>query len=74
MIQALPSLESEVSNVQVKAQRIPYKDSLLTYLLQDSMKPGACVSLIINVRPEIEHILETLSSLRFGNTASKCVV
>lgn len=49
---------------------VPYRDSKLTRILQDSLGGTAKTSLIVNVSPEVGNVQETLSSLRFGQGAS----
>lgn len=46
--------------------RIPYRDSKLTRLLQDSLGGSAQTCVIVCISPEMANQAETLSSLRFG--------
>eukprot|EP01018_Ginkgo_biloba_P028162 Gb_10626 [translate_table: standard] len=50
---------------------IPFRESKLTRLLQESFGGNAKTSLIINIAPCSEYIHETLSSLQFGSRAMK---
>mmetsp|Transcript_129923 Transcript_129923/g.289943 ORF Transcript_129923/g.289943 Transcript_129923/m.289943 type:complete len:453 (-) Transcript_129923:221-1579(-) len=55
-----------------KASRhIPYRDSKLTRLLQDSLGGNSYTSVICNVSPARINAEETLSSLRFAERAKK---
>eukprot|EP00899_Mesostigma_viride_P014683 jgi/Mesvir1/23215/Mv22674-RA.2 len=50
---------------------IPFRDSKLTRLLQESLGGNAKTSLIINIAPCPEHADETINSLMFGQRAMK---
>ncbi|EER33023.1 hypothetical protein CTRG_03448 [Candida tropicalis MYA-3404] len=55
-----------------KSTHIPYRDSKLTRILQESIGGNSRTSLIINCSPSSFNELETLSTLRFG-TRAKCI-
>jgi hypothetical protein len=48
---------------------VPFRDSKLTYLLQDSLSGGSKVLMVVNISPAAYNHSETLSSLGF---ASRC--
>ncbi|KAL3690863.1 hypothetical protein R1sor_004514 [Riccia sorocarpa] len=50
---------------------VPFRDSKLTRLLQESLGGNAKTSLIINIAPCNDYIQESLSSLLFGSRAMK---
>lgn len=50
---------------------MPYRDSKLTRILQESLGGNARTTLIINCSPSSYNVVETLSTLRFGNRAKK---
>ena len=50
-------------------KHIPYRDSKLTRLLQDSLGGSAKTSIIVTIGPSINHLEETVSSLNFGKRA-----
>jgi kinesin family protein 5 len=52
-----------------KSRFVPYRDSKLTRLLQDSLGGNSVTTLIINCSPSIYNSQETLSTLRFGTRA-----
>jgi hypothetical protein len=52
-----------------KVTHIPYRDSKLTRMLQESLGGNARTWLVINVSPSSYNASETLSTLRFGNRA-----
>ncbi|GAA95055.1 uncharacterized protein L969DRAFT_104727 [Mixia osmundae IAM 14324] len=49
-----------------KSQHIPYRDSKLTRILQESLGGNSRTTLIINCSPSIYNEAETISTLRFG--------
>ena len=49
-----------------KSTHIPYRDSKLTRILQESLGGNSRTSLIINCSPSSYNVEETLSTLRFG--------
>ncbi|KAK9840894.1 hypothetical protein WJX84_001731 [Apatococcus fuscideae] len=60
-----------VINKLVEAQdgahrHIPYRDSRLTFLLQDSLGGNSKTMMIANVSPALTNMAETLSTLRFA--------
>lgn len=52
-----------------KSTHIPYRDSKLTRILQESLGGNARTSLIINCSPSSNNECETISTLRFGTRA-----
>jgi len=54
-----------------KSTHIPYRDSKLTRILQESLGGNAKTTLIINCSPSSYNVEETLSTLRFGVRAKK---
>lgn len=53
----------------LNAKHIPFRDSKLTYLLQDSLSGGSKVLMVVNVSPAAYNHSETISSLNF---AARC--
>jgi kinesin family protein 5 len=62
---------NQIVNKQVF--HVHYRDSKLTHILQDSLGGNAKTCLILNCSPSSVHQGETISTLRFGQTASKIV-
>lgn len=54
-----------------KSTHIPYRDSKLTRILQESLGGNSRTTLIINCSPNSYNVEETLSTLRFGVRAKK---
>ena len=51
------------------AKHIPYRDSKLTRVLQESLGGNSLTNLVINCSPSMSNQSETLSTLRFGQRA-----
>nr|XP_019705878.1 kinesin-like protein KIN-12E isoform X1 [Elaeis guineensis] len=52
-----------------KSRHVPYRDSRLTFLLQDSLGGNSKTTIIANVSPSICSASETLSTLKFAQRA-----
>lgn len=50
-----------------KSSHVPYRDSKLTRVLQESLGGNSRTTLVINCSPSPYNEAETLSTLRFGN-------
>lgn len=57
------------SLVDAKSKHIPYRDSQLTRLLQDSLGGNTKTVMIANVGPSGYNYDETLSTLKYANSA-----
>ncbi|PIN19457.1 Kinesin-like protein [Handroanthus impetiginosus] len=60
---------SLVELAQGKHRHVPYRDSRLTFLLQDSLGGNSKTAIIANVSPSIWSANETLSTLKFAQRA-----
>jgi len=54
-----------------KAKFVPFRDSKLTRLLEDSLGGNSKTSLIVTIGPSANHTNETISALQFGSRAMK---
>lgn len=54
-----------------RVSHVPYRDSKLTRILQESLGGNSRTSLVINISPASSCLQETLSTLRFGSRAKK---
>lgn len=72
---SLSSLTDVISSMANKESHIPFRNSKLTFLLQDSLKSeSAKVLMIVNVSPLIGSMQETINSLRFASKVNSCVL
>lgn len=67
---SLSTLGMVVNALASKSLHVPYRDSKLTRILQDSLGGNSRTSLIICCSPSELHANETIGSLRFGLRAS----
>ena len=54
-----------------KSAHVPYRDSKLTRLLQDSLGGNARTSLVVTVGPDVEHTGESVCTMLFGQRAMR---
>jgi len=50
---------------------VPYRDSQLTRLLQDSLGGNTKTALIATISPIIDHVEESISTMKFANRAKE---
>jgi kinesin family protein C1 len=55
-----------------KDSYVPFRNSKLTYFLQDYLSGESRVSIVLNISQEEKHYHETLCTLRFGSKVSEC--
>ncbi|KAJ9561218.1 hypothetical protein OSB04_006378 [Centaurea solstitialis] len=58
-----------VDGANAKTRHVPYRDSRLTFLLQDSLGGNSKTMIIANVSPSISSAIETLNTLKFAQRA-----
>jgi kinesin family protein C2/C3 len=63
---SLSSLGNCMAGLAAGNSHVPFRDSKLTYLLQDSLSGDAKCAFFINVSPSSTNASETLQSLKFG--------
>jgi len=68
---SLLALGQVIEALSHKRKHVPYRDSKLTRLLQNSLGGNARTAIIISASPHAHNAAETLSALRFGARASK---
>jgi len=54
-----------------QAPHVPFRNSKLTHVLQDSLGGDSKTCMFINVRPDDDNLSETWSTLNFGQNIRK---
>ena len=67
LARVIRSLVNQKSNKEY----ISYRDSLLTYILKDSLGGNSKTTVVVNVHPNSEFVGETLSTLNFAENVKK---
>ncbi|KAI8466291.1 MAG: the Kifc3 motor domain in complex with Adp [Monoraphidium minutum] len=68
---SLSALGDVISALQRRTPHVPFRNSKLTQVLQDSLCGGSKVLLVCNLSPEAISAPETLSSLNFASRAAQ---
>ena len=66
---SLLALGNVIGALAAKKKHVPYRDSKLTRILQDSVGGNSKTSLLICLSPAADSVSETLSTLEFGSRA-----
>ena len=69
---SLSALGDVIAALAEKAAHVPYRNSKLTYLLQNALGGDAKTLMVANVSPVAESAQETLCSLRFATKVNAC--
>uniref|UniRef100_A0A2N9IXT2 Kinesin motor domain-containing protein n=1 Tax=Fagus sylvatica TaxID=28930 RepID=A0A2N9IXT2_FAGSY len=67
---SLSALGDVISSLAQKNSHVPYRNSKLTQLLQDSLGGQAKTLMFVHISPELEAVGETISTLKFAERVS----
>lgn len=71
VIAALADLSSAAKPKKGKGSQVPYRDSVLTWLLKDSLGGNSMTAMIAAISPADINYEETLSTLRYADSAKR---
>jgi kinesin family member C1 len=69
---SLSSLGDVFLAILRKDSHVPYRNSKLTFFLQEYLSGNSRVAMILNINGDQDYLSETVSTLRFGSKVSEC--
>ena len=71
---SLTCLSDVITAIAKNDPHIPYRNSILTYLLQDYMTSESKILMIVAVSGLKQNLNETVTSLRFATKVNNCTI
>jgi len=71
---SLSSLGNVIQALGEKRKHVPYRDSVLTHLLQDSLGGNTRTTIICTLSPSFKNVDESISTLQFADRAKQVMV